>query len=128
MNYANKLHEREFNRILPQIDPNNRSLAAAVYLLSADVNLWLKSKPHVAYGKIDIFKLNLGSINESAYALYLAAKDIYLGTNYIGVSDLSDEKNIAPKTFDVICGAMQMRCMGLGATKADKGEDVYDHS
>ncbi len=31
MNYANKLHEREFNRILPQIDPNNRSLAAAVY-------------------------------------------------------------------------------------------------
>ena len=53
----------------------------------------------------------------AAYPIYIAAKDLYLGTKHITINDLADNNLIGAKTFALLCYAMAIRKFGLGAIR-----------
>ena len=114
MNDCNKKHEKDFNKALERIDNNNEKLVSAVYLLTADTQLWRRVQNHVEKNCIRFDKMNLGSVDEKAYTLFCSAKDLYLGTKHLTIADLADEQLISPKMFGIICNALAIRRFGIG--------------
>ena len=58
---------------------------------------------------------------EEGYALYCAAKDLYLGTKNLTVRDLAAPEVITPKLFGLICNGMAVRRFGVGAIRLQAG-------
>ena len=52
-------------------------------------------------------------LKEKGYTLMCAAKDLYLGTKYMSISDLSDELLISSDVFGLICNAIGIKRFGL---------------
>jgi len=115
MNYYGKKHESDFEQALDRIDPNNIRVLSAVYLLTADPQLWRRVQNQVENNGIRFDKINLGSVDEKAYTLFCCAKDLYLGTKHITIADLADEQLISTKMFGIICNALAIRRFGIGA-------------
>ena len=113
MNYYSKKHECDFKQTLERIDPNNLRVLSAVYLLTADIQLWRRVQNQVEKNCIRFEKINLGSVDEKAYTLFCCAKDLYLGTKHITIADLADEQLISPKMFEIICNALAIRRFGI---------------
>lgn len=124
MNYAGKRHESDFKKTLERIDSENYKLVSAVYLLTADTQLWRRVQTQVEKSSIRFDKMNLGSVDEKAYTLFCCAKDIYLGTKHITIADLADEQLISPKMFGNICNAMAIRRFGTGVLCEQKENNV----
>ncbi len=114
MNYYSKKHKSGFRQVLDRIDPNNLRVLSAVYLLTADIQLWRRVQNQVEKNFIRFDKINLGSVDEKAYTLFCCAKDLYLGTKHITIADLADEQLISPKMFGIICNALAIRRFGIG--------------
>lgn len=115
MSYRNNCHRRAFNSIIQKKDSSNYALLSALYLLTANYDLWRCTQKYVVNNTICFEQISLKNCTEDQYALYCAAKDLYLGTRHMSISDLSDTKQIAPNTFAIICNAMVVRRFGLGA-------------
>lgn len=113
MNYYSPRHKNEFGKVAEHLNKDNNKLISAVYLLSADTQLWRKVKNHVSHNSIDFGGLTVGTISESAYTLLCCAKDLYLGTKHITIADLADEDLISSKLFGIICNAMAIRRFGI---------------
>ena len=112
MNYYGKKHESDFTQALERIDPNNLRVLSAVYLLTANAQLWRRVQNQVEKNCIHFDRMNLGSVDEKAYTLFCCAKDLYLGTKHITIADLADEKLISHKMFVIICNALAIRRFG----------------
>ena len=114
MNYFSKKHECDFKKTLERVDSENYKQVSAVYLLTADTQLWRRVQNQVEKNCIRFDKMNLGSVDEKAYTLFCCAKDLYLGTKHITITDLADEQLISPKMFGIICNALAIRRFGIG--------------
>ena len=112
MNYYGKKHESDFKQTLDRIDPNNLRVLSAVYLLTANTQLWRRVQNQVEKNCIHFDRMNLGSVDEKAYTLFCCAKDLYLGTKHITIADLADEQLISHKMFGIICNALAIRRFG----------------
>ena len=88
---------------------------AAIYLLTAEHRLWMQIKRFVEINEIKFGSFKPRDSSENGYTLLCCAKDLYLGTKHITISDLADTELIAPKMFALICNAMAIRRFGLGA-------------
>lgn len=115
MKYKNEKHRAVFAEAVKKMDRNNYALMAAIYLLTADCKLWNTVKRYTERNEISFSVFRLHNTTEEAYTLYCAAKDLYLGTKHIIVSDLADTELISPKLFGLICNAMAIRRFGLVA-------------
>lgn len=115
MNYFGKKHESDFKKTIERIDSENYKLVSAVYLLTANPQVWRRVQNQVEKNCICFDKMNLGSVDEKAYTLFCCAKDLYLGTKHITIADLADEQLISPKMFGIICNALAIRRFGTGA-------------
>ncbi len=99
---------------------------AAVYLLTADCRLWNTTARYVPRNEIMFESIRLKGSTENGYTLYCAAKDLYLGTKHLTVSDLADQSLIPPKVFGLICNAMAIRRFGLGAIASmNRGDEAW---
>ena len=114
MNYYSKKPESDFNQVLDRINPDNLRVLSAVYLLTADTQLWRRVQNQVEKNCIRFDRMNLGSVDEKAYTLFCCAKDLYLGTKHITIADLADEQLISSKMFGIICNALAIRRFGIG--------------
>ena len=114
MNYYSKKHESDFKQTFERIDPNNLRVLSAIYLLTANVQLWRRIQNQVEKNCIHFDRMNLGSVDEKAYTLFCCAKDLYLDTKHITIADLADEQLISPKMFGIICNALAIRRFGIG--------------
>ncbi len=121
--YRNETHKSVFETAIAKLDKRNFALLSAVYLLSADFRLWQIMKPQVKHNTIDFMSTKLNNIHENGYTLYCAAKDLYLGTRHLSVSDLADTGLIPPKIFSLICNAMAIRRFGIQAIQLAKESD-----
>lgn len=115
MNYSSPRHKNDFGKVAEHLNMDNNKLVAAVYLLSADTQLWRIVEHRVNNNSIDFGGLIVGTITESAYTLLCCAKDLYLGTKHITIADLADEDLISSKLFGIICNAMAIRRFGINA-------------
>ncbi len=80
MIFQNSNHQRIFEIEKPNLyKPSNRSLAA-LYLLTADYPLWIKTKRYIdRSGKVDLKSVHLGDISTDGYALWKAVKELQTG-------------------------------------------------
>lgn len=117
MYFKNEKHRTVFAGAVRKLDRKNYALMAVIYLLTADRKLWNMSKHCVGRNEIRFAGFRLHGSTENGYALYCAAKDLYLGTKNLTIRDLSDTGLIPPKLFGLICNGMAIRRFGLGAVK-----------
>ena len=96
---------------------------SALYLLTADFMLWHCVKYAVVNNAICFEQVRLHGTNTNSYPLFCAAKDLYLGTRNLTVSELADKSLVTPKVFGLICNAMAIRRFGLGALENMKRGD-----
>jgi len=123
--YRNEIHKSVFETAIVKLDKRNFALLSAMYLLTADFRLWQIMKPKVKHNTIDFISTKLNNIHENGYTLYCAAKDLYLGTKHLSVSDLADTGLIPPKIFSLICNAMAIRRFGIQAIQLAKESDMF---
>lgn len=115
MDYRNEKHRTVFEDFIQKRDKNNKALMSALYLLTADFMLWRSVKYCVVNNVICFEQIRLHGTTASGYPLFCAAKDLYLGTGCLTVSDLGDKSLVPPKVFGLICNAMAIRRFGLSA-------------
>ncbi len=115
MEYRNEKHRAVFENAIQKRDQKNLALMSALYLLTADFMLWRCVRYAVVNNVICFEQIHLHGTNANSYPLFCAAKDLYLGTKNLTVSDLADKSLVPPKTFGLICNAMAIRRFGIGA-------------
>lgn len=124
VSYRNEKHKAVFEEITAKMDKQNFALLSALYLLTADYGLWKIMKQHIQKNKVDFADVSLKGIHENGYTLYCVAKDLYLGTKHLSVSDLADTELIRPQMFMLVCNAMAVRRFGMKAIRlAERGEN-----
>lgn len=127
MDYRNEKHRAVFEDFIKKRDQNNQALMSALYLLTADFMLWRSVKYCVVNNAICFEQIRLHGTTADSYPLFCAAKDLYLGTDCLTISDLADKSLVPPKAFRLICNAMAIRRFGLGAIAAMKRGDEAWH-
>lgn len=115
MNFRNEKHRLAFDEATRKMGRKNLALLSAVYLLTADHKLWVQIRNFVEQNEIKFGNFKPRDSTETGYTLYCCAKDLYLGTKHITISDLADTELVAPKMFALVCNAMAIRRFGLGA-------------
>jgi hypothetical protein len=129
MLYRGDDHKALFEKAIAVRNIQSAAFLAALYLLTADNRLWSKAKSFVSGTAINFGAIRLGDISVEAYALFMAAKDLY-GANEVGtghfkhitISDLTDKEIIGHKIFVIICNAMTFRRYGMNALKVAEKE------
>lgn len=120
MNFRNEKHSMVFNEAIQKVNKQNFALLSAVYLLTADHKLWMQGRNFVEQNGIRFGNFKPRGSTENGYTLYCCAKDIYLGTKHITISDLADTALVSPELFAIICNAMAIRRFGLGAIECEE--------
>lgn len=115
MDYRSNKHKEVFEEIVSKMDKKNDAFISAVYLMTADFELWQVMKHYTDKNTINFEKPKLKCIGEKGYTLYCVAKDLYLGTKHLSISDLADKELISKKMFALICNAMAIRRFGIKA-------------
>lgn len=115
MDFNDEKHRAAFSAAIERLEQKNDALMAVVYLLTADHRLWTAAQRHVERNAIHFSSIKLQNSTVNGYALFCCAKDLYLGTKNLPISDLADTELIPPKLFALICNAMAIRRFGLGA-------------
>ena len=115
MEYRNEKHRVVFSEAIQRLNQKDKTLMAALYLLTAEHRLWTRIRRFVERDEIQFDSFKPKDSTESGYTLLCAAKDLYLGTKHLTVSDLADPELISPNTFTLICNAMAIKRLGLGA-------------
>lgn len=112
--FRNDKHKELFYKTVENKYKTNNAFMSAVYLMTADIFLWKQVCLKVGMKEIEFDKIKLKKSSPEAYALYCAAKDLYLGTEHISMCDLTDEEIIPRKVFELICNAVAIRRFGIG--------------
>lgn len=115
MNFRNEKHHQVFDEAIRKFNKKNFALVAAIYLLTAEHKLWMQIKCFIERNEIKFDSFKPRDSSENGYTLLCCAKDLYLETKHITISDLADTELVAPKMFALICNAMAIRRFGLGA-------------
>ena len=128
MIFRSKEHMQIFKRNLDFYGKCNENLSndflATIYLLTADIKLWLMTDKFVKTENINFSNVRLKGISVNGYTLFRVAQDIYTGTNYLPISDLANKKIVSPQIFDIIQTAMLIRRNGMKVISKDESE-VY---
>lgn len=115
--FYDRRHRNDFSSLLLGRRKKNLcgfpNYAAAVFLLSADENLWEKVSKQVLDTGIYFDRIRLGSVTLEQYILFHAARDVYLGTKHIRLSELTDRELIPDEILRLIVNAFVMERYGV---------------
>lgn len=114
MDYRNEKHRIVFTEAIEKLNRKDHALMSVIYLLTAEHALWKAAKDKTAGGRLDFEQIKPFACPINGYTLFCAAKDLYLGTDNLTVSDLSNTKIVPSEIFALICNAMAIRRFGLG--------------
>ena len=90
MIYRDDRHQRTFEKELT-LHPKttNRKLLAALYLLTADGNLWAQVRDQVTIRKICVDEMRPKNLTGTSYVFFTAARDILLGSRSIDLMEIA---------------------------------------
>lgn len=136
MEFRNEKHRAAFEEAVLRLGRGGNARLAALYLLTADHRLWMAARHACKDSRICFGKIRLKGSTEDGYALYCAAKDLYLGTKNLTIRELSDPGLVAPKTFALILNGMAIRRFGPGVVHfsmdrygdGGSGKEGYSHN
>lgn len=114
MIYRGERHQHTFEKEV-SIRPDNIShkFLSAVYLLTADVNLWKQVGDQVALRKIYVTEMHPYSLTGTSYVFFSAAKDILTGSRNIQLMEIADPALISLDDYMILCTALAIRAYGV---------------
>ena len=115
MIYRDDRHQRTFEKELT-LHPKttNRKLLAALYLLTADGNLWAQVRDQVTIRKICVGEMRPKNLTGTSYVFFTAARDILLGSRSIDLMEIADPALLSMKSYMILCTSLAIRAFGLG--------------
>ena len=84
------------------------SFLAVLFLLSAEKDLWFRSKLAINKKEIDFDKIPQNELSTYGYILLQLAKDIYLGTQHVTLQDIGDPYLVSDRTCMLILEAIRI--------------------
>ena len=110
-------HKRrmEWTKAVNRYRPNANEYYAAMYLLTANDALYRHTWSCFVTKGIDFRKARLKGISPHNYALFMAAKGVYTGTNLIPAEDLADREIVDDQAFRLMVNAWLIEKFGLAA-------------
>ena len=121
--FHNMKHRNDFYSLLmgkrAKTLKHTPNFAAAVFLLSADEELWEKVCKNILDTGIYFDRVRLGGVTLEQYILFHAAKDVYNGTKHIRLSELTDRDLIPDEILRLIVNAFVIEKCGVEIVKQE---------
>ena len=94
-------------------DTVSRALLAALYLLTADRNLWSQVRDHISLRRVYVDEMRPKNLTGTSYVFFAAAKDILSGTRNIQLMEIADPALLSMKSYLILCTALAIRAYGV---------------
>ena len=115
MIYRDDRHQHTFEKeIAMRPESISRPLLAALYLLTADGNLWNQVRDQVSLRRVYVDDMRPKNLNGTSYVFFTAARDILLGSRSIDLMEIADPALLSMKSYMILCTALAIRAFGLG--------------
>lgn len=105
----------EWTKAVNRYRPNANEYYAAMYLLTANDALYRHTWSCFVTKGIDFRKARLKGISAHNYALFMAAKGVYTGTDLIPPEDLAEREIVDDQAFRLMVNARLIEKFGLAA-------------
>ena len=114
MIYRDERHEHTFEKeVSMRPDSVSRALLAALYLLTADRNLWNQVRDHISLRRVYVEDMRPKNLTGTSYVYFAAAKDILTGTRNIQLMEIADPALLSMKSYMILCTALAIRAYGV---------------
>ena len=111
--FTDEAHLRRMSSVTAAATREPSPFTAAVFLLSANPALWMKSRQAIHGGSINFNRMNAGGVGLDGYTLLQTAKDLYLGGSRLTTEELCDRQIVGDELFRLIVSAFVIRRYGL---------------
>ena len=114
MIYRDERHQHTFEKeVVMRPESVSRALLAALYLLTADKNLWNQVKDHISLRRVYVEDMRPKNLTGTSYVYFAAAKDILSGTRNIQLMEIADPALLSMKSYMILCTALAIRAFGV---------------
>ena len=114
MIYRDERHQHTFEKeAAMRPDSISRALLAALYLLTADRNLWNQVRDHISLRRMYVDDIRPKNLTGTSYVYFAAAKDILSGTRNIQLMEIADPALLSMKSYMILCTALAIRAFGV---------------
>lgn len=114
MIYRDERHQHTFEKeVVMRPESVSRALLAALYLLTADKNLWNQVKDHISLRRMYVEDMRPKNLTGTSYVYFAAAKDIMSGTRNIQLMEIADPALLSMKSYMILCTALAIRAFGV---------------
>ena len=114
MIYRDERHQHTFEKeAVMRPESISRALLAALYLLTADRNLWDQVKDHISLRRVYVEDMRPKNLTGTSYVYFAAAKDILCGTRNIQLMEIADPSLLSMKSYLILCTALAIRAYGV---------------
>ena len=94
-------------------DSISRPLLAALYLLTADRNLWNQVRDHISLRRVYVDEMRPKNLTGTSYVYFAAANDILTGARNIQLTEIADPALLSMKSYLILCTALAIRAYGV---------------
>jgi hypothetical protein len=114
MIYRDDRHHHTFEKeAAMRPDTVSRALLAALYLLTADRNLWNQVRDHISLRRMYVEDMRPKNLTGTSYVYFAAAKDILSGTRNIQLMEIADPALLSMKSYMILCTALAIQAYGV---------------
>ena len=114
MIYRDDRHHHTFEKeAAMRPDSISRPLLAALYLLTADGNLWNQVRDQISLRRVYVEDMRPKNLTGTSYVYFSAAKDILTGSRNIQLMEITDPALLSMKSYMILCTALAIRAYGV---------------
>lgn len=114
MIYRDERHQHTFEKeAAMRPDSISRPLLAALYLLTADGNLWNQVRDQISLRRVYVDDMRPKNLTGTSYVYFSAAKDILTGSRNIQLMEITDPALLSMKSYMILCTALAIRAFGV---------------
>ena len=114
MIYRDDRHQHTFEKeAAMRPESISRALLAALYLLTADRNLWSQVKDHISLRRVYVDDMRPKNLTGTSYVFFAAAKDILSGSHTVQLTEIADPALLPMKSYLILCTALAIRAYGV---------------
>ena len=113
--FTDEAHRRRTASVTAGMNREPAPFAAAVFLLSADLSLWRRTRQGISGAAVDFGRADIRGVGQDGLTLLQTAKDLYRGGCRLTPDKLCDPQAIGDKLFRLIISAFVIRRYGLPA-------------
>jgi hypothetical protein len=113
--FADEAHRKRTVNVTAGMTREQSPFTSAVFLLSADLSLWRRSRQGIVGGAVDFGRVDTHDIGQDSRALLQTAKDLYHGGCRLTPDMLCNPRVIRDRLFRLIVSGFVIRRYGLPA-------------